>query len=317
MSQKEKYFKILAISYWLSAIGLLFFIPFSLCLLSGCNRTSRYKGFTTADNVTYMRYCDMGTTKLKLESGKLRIMETKLSFSKMNDSVFWVPPPTYIGYPFYYYFNVSELESGGTFERELLKAVEGDSIMYIVPSDSVFQHFFRLPLPLFLHPAEMMKVNVRVAGMFDSAQYEARIKTIKEYRKDMDMQEQLNLLHYVTSHNIPDSARKENIYIIPLAAGNGPSIKSQSTVSLTYKGYFLNGHMFDSVPAANPMQFRCSDKDQLIPGLEIAIKMMREGERAKIIIPSQLAFGEKGSLKGIIPPYSTLLYEVNIIEVKN
>ena len=67
---------------------------------------------------------------------------------------------------------------------------------------------------------------------------------------------------------------------------------------------------------AHPYQFRCGDTAQTIEGLEIALKMMRVGEKAKIIIPSQLAFGNNGSSTGIVPPYTTVVYEVTLLKVK-
>ena len=44
---------------------------------------------------------------------------------------------------------------------------------------------------------------------------------------------------------------------------------------------------------------------------------MREGEKAKIIIPSQLAFGENGSSTGIVPPYTSVIYEVTMLKVND
>jgi len=59
------------------------------------------------------------------------------------------------------------------------------------------------------------------------------------------------------------------------------------------------------------------DTAQVITGLEIGIKKMREGGKAKIIIPSQLAFGENGSSTGIVPPYTSVIYEVTMLKVND
>ncbi|PJB13827.1 MAG: peptidylprolyl isomerase, partial [Flavobacteriales bacterium CG_4_9_14_3_um_filter_32_8] len=56
--------------------------------------------------------------------------------------------------------------------------------------------------------------------------------------------------------------------------------------------------------------------DQVIKGLEIAINGMKKGEKSKIIIPSQLAFGEEGSSTQIVPPFTTVIYELEIVNVK-
>jgi FKBP-type peptidyl-prolyl cis-trans isomerase len=288
-----------------------------LLFVGGCSLfhkpTHPYKGFSTTDNVTYFKYCDMGTTHKKMEPGS--VIQAVLSYSKMNDSVFLTTRDK--GYPFSVFLTHNSLARGSTYERHLLKSDEGDSLIYIVPVDSVFQYILHTPIPYFLHKGDMMKVHIRVSAIMDSIQYIAKAKAIREYRKDMDMQEQLDLLHYATANNIPDSDKRHNIYILPLTPGNGPAIQTGSLVSLAYRGSFLNGRMFDSVPASSPLQFRCGDTAQMIPGLEIGIKMMCEGEKAKIIIPSQLAFGENGSSTGIVPPYTSVLYEVTILKVIN
>lgn len=319
MGTAMKYFSTLSKSIPPFCYPLLFLC---ISILTGCrlseNHSSPYPGYSTFNSVTYYRYGDMGSGKSPvLDSVKLKIMEVAINFSKLNDSVFWSPPATYPGYPFYFYFGFQELARGTTFRKHLLKAKEGDSIIYIIPSDSLFKHFFHLPLPLFLSACSFIKVHVRVVQLLDSVGYKAAIRKIREYRRDMDMQEQLKLLHYVTSMQLPDSDRKGGIYIQPLISGSGPFVADQKLISIAYKGYFLDGRRFDSVSPENPLQFRLGDKEQIVPGLEMAIKMMRQGEEAKIIIPSQLAFGEKGSLLGIVPPYATLIYKVKIVEVKN
>ena len=78
----------------------------------------------------------------------------------------------------------------------------------------------------------------------------------------------------------------------------------------------MNDKTFDSIPMNDPLSFNMADSAQVIKGLEIGLKKMRQGEVAKIIIPSHSAFGEKGSSTGIVPPYTTLVYEVIMLNVK-
>lgn len=254
----------------------------------------------------------MGTAPRRLK--KADVAEIMVSYSKMNDSVFWASHDK--GYPYSIFVPHEKLINGCTYEKELLHSNEGDSIIYIVPADSVFKDVLHLPLPYFLHHGDMMKVHVKIAAIMDSVRYTARIKQVKIYKKDMDIQEQLSLLRYATANGITDSMKHDNVYIVPEIQGNGPVVKKGELISLAYSGAFLNGKVFDSVSANAPMQFRLGDTAQTIEGLEIALKMMRVGEKAKIIIPSQLAFGNNGSSTGIVPPYTTVVYEVTLLKVK-
>jgi FKBP-type peptidyl-prolyl cis-trans isomerase len=294
----------------------LFALSVILVLLAACkfrhNFPSPYKDFSTRDGITYYKYCDMGTSHRQPVKGD--VAEVILSYAKTNDSVFWSSHEG--GYPYSVFIPWSRLANGSTYERELCHANQGDSLEYIVPADSVFKNILNLPLPYFLHSGEMIKVHARILNILDSANYLAKIKAIKEYKKDMDLQEQLTLLRYVTANHIPDSMKFENVYVIPIERGNGPKVEKGTMLSLAYKGSFLAGHAFDSVSVTSPMQFKYGDTGQIISGLDRALKTMREGEKAKIIIPSQLAFGNNGSSTGIVPPYTTVVYEVTLLKVK-
>jgi peptidyl-prolyl cis-trans isomerase A (cyclophilin A) len=54
---------------------------------------------------------------------------------------------------------------------------------------------------------------------------------------------------------------------------------------------------------------------QVIQGWEEGIALMQEGEQARLIIPSYLAYGPKGAGGGMIPPYSTLVFDVELLKV--
>jgi FKBP-type peptidyl-prolyl cis-trans isomerase len=98
---------------------------------------------------------------------------------------------------------------------------------------------------------------------------------------------------------------------------NSDSVIVGSLVTLNFTGTFLDGKIFDSTHARNqPLEIVYGKPLQIIKGLEIALKGMKKGEKAKIIIPSQLAFGSSGSPE-IIPPFTTLIYDIEIVNIKN
>jgi FKBP-type peptidyl-prolyl cis-trans isomerase FkpA len=293
-----------------------YFLLLIVVSITSCNLfkgpKSPYKDFFTRDGITHYRYCDMGSVPRKLKKGDMA--ELVLCYAKMNDSVFWSSADK--GYPNSLFFTYSKLVSGSTYEKEVLHANLGDSVIYIVPTDSVFKNILHLPIPHFLDKNGMMTVHLRIKDIYDSSAYNKRLKEIAVYKNNMDIQEQVILSRYVSANNIPDTDKHDNVYIIPEDYGTGPAIKRGDMVSLSYKGAFLSGKMFDSVGFNTPLQFRFGDTAQMITGLEIAIKMMRQGEKAKIIIPSQLAFGNNGSSTGIVPPYTTVIYEVTLLKVQ-
>jgi FKBP-type peptidyl-prolyl cis-trans isomerase len=86
-------------------------------------------------------------------------------------------------------------------------------------------------------------------------------------------------------------------------------------IKLVYKGYFLNMQVFDNYAEINPFfEHVVGTQNQLITGMEIALKYMSYGSEAEFIFPSSLAFGTKGSSTGIVPAYKPVLFKVKILE---
>ena len=82
-----------------------------------------------------------------------------------------------------------------------------------------------------------------------------------------------------------------------------------------YTGTLLNGKKFDSSRdnGGKPFEFELG-KGQVIKGWDEGIAMMKKGGKAILIIPSSIAYGD--SDKGIITPYSTLVFDVELMDVK-
>jgi len=94
------------------------------------------------------------------------------------------------------------------------------------------------------------------------------------------------------------------------------SVKKGKKIKLFYKGYFLDGALVDYTPHNWAFEFVCGQEGQLIEGLQLALYKLKKGEKAKIILPSQLAFGKQGSSNGAVPPYTPLVYQIEIADVK-
>ena len=97
-----------------------------------------------------------------------------------------------------------------------------------------------------------------------------------------------------------------------LATGEGEKPTAQSTVRTHYHGTFINGDVFDSsVDRGQPAEFPVGG---VIPGWTEALQLMTEGSKYRLYVPYSLAYGEQGS-QGAIPPYSTLVFEVELLAI--
>ena len=97
-----------------------------------------------------------------------------------------------------------------------------------------------------------------------------------------------------------------------LNKGNGDSPTKGDKVKVHYKGMLIDETVFDSSYKRNqPIEFNVGI-GQVIPGWDEGIMLLKKGEKAKFIIPSNLGYGEAGA-GGVIPPNATLVFEVELL----
>lgn len=97
-----------------------------------------------------------------------------------------------------------------------------------------------------------------------------------------------------------------------LKEGSGASPKGSDTVKVHYRGTLTNGKEFDSSygrgqPATFPL-------NRVIPCWTEGVQMIKVGGKAKLVCPSNLAYGSRG-IPGTIPPDSPLVFEVELLEI--
>lgn len=96
-----------------------------------------------------------------------------------------------------------------------------------------------------------------------------------------------------------------------IKSGNGKKPKRGDSVKAHYTGTLINGTKFDSsVDRGEPITFPL---DQVIPGWTEGLQLMDEGSKYMLYVPHHLAYGEQQA--GIIPPGSTLIFEVELLEI--
>ena len=102
---------------------------------------------------------------------------------------------------------------------------------------------------------------------------------------------------------------------IKLNTTEGAQAESGKMVSVHYTGYFENGNIFDSsIERGEPITFPLGQK-RVIAGWEEGISKLKVGEKARMIIPYQLAYGENGRPPAI-PAKATLIFDVELVDVK-
>ncbi|MCK9418717.1 MAG: FKBP-type peptidyl-prolyl cis-trans isomerase [Nitrospirae bacterium] len=99
-----------------------------------------------------------------------------------------------------------------------------------------------------------------------------------------------------------------------IAEGKGKSPKASDTVTVNYAGTLINGTEFDSsYKRGQPATFPVGG---VIKGWTEALQLMKEGSKWQLFIPSDLAYGEKGTQGGPIGPNAALIFEVELVSIK-
>jgi hypothetical protein len=279
------------------------FLFISIILIFSCKREN--ETFTRHEKGFYYHLLGFNTDVEKDNTHFIALLD--MNYCTQNDSVFWNSKTDFDDK---YFVNIDPDKTGNCIESYLQKANEGDSVLLLIPKDIFFkQQFASRKAPQFIGRDSTVKVYMKVKTIFNISRIDSLItqwafhehKLIDDYLKKNNISN-----YYKDSLNVYWIGTKPDPAQVNLLKGK--------TVSMSYKGFLLNGKQFDESP--ENWQVNTSTPDQMLKGLNYVIKFLNTGQNTKIILPSYLAFGELGA-GNIIPPYTPLLYEININNIVN
>jgi FKBP-type peptidyl-prolyl cis-trans isomerase len=115
-----------------------------------------------------------------------------------------------------------------------------------------------------------------------------------------------------SEHQVPP--KLHTLLKIEMKEGKGKAIKDGDTAVIHYTGMFLNGKDFDTTYARNKtFEFKLGTK-QVIEGWNTGLNGMKAGGKRILVVPAQMAYGEKGN--GPVPPSADLRYIVELVDIK-
>ncbi|HET6244936.1 MAG: FKBP-type peptidyl-prolyl cis-trans isomerase [Bacteroidetes bacterium] len=280
---------------------------YSFCLLivvfSSC--FSKPQGFLQTSSGLKYKFFHLGTGNLPKQFDYLRIKYQAIPINQNKNSIA-------VTHEKFFQLNFNYPES--LIEEALTMLNKGDSAAFIFPFDEAARFFI---IDSVGKPKKVI-LNIKIVEIIPAEKYLKHQIELKEWVNHKSDHEHKILKKYIKENNISESSYSDGIYLIFEKKGEGKKITQGMKVSINYRGSFLNGEVFDDTFAdKKSFDLTLGTSEQVISGLEIAIKKMNNGGKAKIIIPSHFGFGESGSSTGIIPPNTTLIYEVEILRVNN
>lgn len=122
-------------------------------------------------------------------------------------------------------------------------------------------------------------------------------------------QTEADIIKYIDTHNLDAEKSSSGLYYIIEVEGEGEKPSNNSNVTVNYKGYFLNGTVFDKSDS-NGISFNLS---QVIPGWTEGITYFNEGGEGVLLVPPHLGYGS--DTYSHIPGGSVLIFDIKLLSV--
>jgi len=290
-----------------------------------CNRD--HAGFTKTESGLYYKFHDKNENAPKVQTGDEVTVSLKMY---TEDTVFLsTARDTLLSQQIL----VDESVYPGDLYEALRMMSEGDSATFILQSTDLFINFFRMESPPdYIRDSAEVFLDLRIHGRLSGAEAEKKMQAMLEAREKMleelRISEPGRITGFLEERHLSAKPLKSGLYFIETRAGKGKAITNGVSVTVHYAAKLMNGKIietsmkeeamksgiFDSLFEYTPFTFVMGDSST-VAGWEEGISRMRKGGKAILVVPSSLAYGEEG-LEDIIPPYSPVVYEIEILEAK-
>ncbi len=267
---------------------------------------SQYPGYKKAENGVHIKYHKKGdgTVKPVVNSIVTLDMVYRLSDTTLFNSAD-LPEPLE--------FPVIESTFVGDLYAALTLLHTGDSVTVVFPADSFFMVMAGMPqLPEFVTAGEPMYFDISLR----------KIKTQEEnlaeqaaLLMEMKQQEQELLKVYLTNNNITTQPLESGLFYIEEKKGSGPLPKLGDVLKVHFTVSMLDGFPLFSTYDKEPMDIEFGQQFDT-EGFDEALAYLQKGTKAKLIVPSHLAFDSIGRNQ-MIPPYTTMLYNVELVNIRS
>ncbi|MCW3101999.1 MAG: Peptidylprolyl isomerase [Bacteroidetes bacterium] len=301
----------------LAAVGTV--VAFTAC------EKSDHPGYDKSETGLYSKFYTHDEKGVIPKEGD--VMQVMLAVKTDKDSVLFDskdPKVNRQGAP-YVEFPLMKSEFGGSFEEALSTMAVGDSASFMVSIDSMYKG---KEIPPFLKKGSMLVYDVKLQKITTKEVVEKeRQKQMEEQQIMMETrknEEGKVLAKYLEDNKITVKPTESGLYFIEKTKGKGQHPKDGEKVMVNYTGRLLDGTVFDTNSKEEAQKANIFDERRpyepveftvggLVPGMNEALKMMSPGSKATIVLPSSLAYGERGG--GPIPPYSPMVFEVEVLSI--
>ena len=287
----------------------------ALCLLlsvtfMSCGPKSPFPGYKATENGLYYKQIVAGQGP-QLQMGDY--IKVRLAYY-LGDSLLFTTDDL----PESAYDQVRESVFKGDLYEGFRMMHVGDSMSFMINSDSTFRKQFRAPiLPDFVSPDVFLRWEVVVDEAYTQEEFTKIQEAIAQKQMEAAAAKQQaaddEFQAYLEANGIKAQPTESGLVYVCTKKGKGPKPGYKQMVKVHYTGRLLDGTVFDSsVERGEPIEFQLG-VGQVIPGWDEGIALMSKGEKGILYIPSKLAYGPRQAGE-LITPYSNLIFEVELVD---
>lgn len=284
---------------------------FATTILIGCEtETPGY--FLTEGGLKY-KYQDIVGEGKEPQVGD--VLSIDMKWSTIEDSVFYRSNNT--GYKDADIVQLQTPNNPGGIEEGFAKMKEGDSVTFYINPERFFKEYIKAEIPVFLINDAEMKIDIRLIKVESKKEFAASLIECQRYKEFEEFQKIEETIDYWNS-NGDSIVEIDGLYIVYDTLHLGKKINYNAVFDLHYIATFTNGQEFyNTYNNGHPDEFQFGQNGQMVEGLKKAISSMKYGQKAKVLVPSEMGFKEKGSAGKIVPPYTPVIYYLEILPKNN
>lgn len=276
-----------------------------LVLLSASCRWQGSDEYSTLNEDLSYRLVSIGEERSQAENGDY--LSVEFIYKTFTDSVFYSGRSK---------FRFNHKVASSTIGPVLQMLSSGDSACLIVDVQNYFFNTLQTPVPGFLVNQKKMKIDIKILDIQTESEFENEKALFLSWVKEFYSTEAEKIRQFLDKEKLPLEHKPSGIYFFKMKNGDGPFVQKGRRIRIHYQGRFLNGYYIDDSYERNtPLDFIFGTEYVVIRGIEEALTEMRQGDKALVIVPSDMAFGSMGSAGGIVPPFTSLIYELEVLKV--
>lgn len=275
-------------------------------MLAACG-SGDMKGYKQTENGLYYRFEQQDKNAQQVQEGDVLVgemtirLDTTVLRTNVGRTERLMPAiPTYDGV-LHEGIMMMHLGDKATF------AIEADSMAKFMQPNQMPPMYEKGKGMKFYYEINLQDIVTKEEFAAEQANYEAEMEKARTAEPEL-------IANYVKENNIKVQPNADGLYVIVKKQGKGTKVAVGRQVAIHYTGRLIDGTVFDSSVGNEPLSYVVGQMG-LIRGWEEGVMGQPEGTQLQLIIPSAMGYGPQGAGQ-MIPPYSTLIFDLDIVSVK-